>query len=224
MEKTRTGTMIRRRLWVDCQDGSSSLPTSMVWLFYLVAVLGGYMANKVDVRIVKSKDSLMTALVNLLLQKNLEDLTISEICQEADVNRNTFYSHYTSVRELFEEMKGKYMESLLASSKVFDEPNDSISKSLINILDKMKEESNMTKVILSQTNTTKFLNMLLHFALPQIYTMKSKSELLSSGESQAFVLGGVVNLIHHWVETDFQESPKNLGKRISTFIDEFFSL
>ena len=78
------------------------------------------MANKVDVRIVKSKESLMNALVNLLSKKKLEDLTISEICQEADVNRNTFYSHYTSIRELFEEMRGKYLESLLASTKVFD--------------------------------------------------------------------------------------------------------
>ena len=52
------------------------------------------MANKVDVRIVKSKESLMSALIGLMGKKKLEELTISEICQEADVNRNTFYSHY----------------------------------------------------------------------------------------------------------------------------------
>ena len=67
------------------------------------------MANKVDVRIVKSKESLMSAMIGLLGKKKLEDLTISEICQEADVNRNTFYSHYSSVRELFDEMNGKYL-------------------------------------------------------------------------------------------------------------------
>ena len=73
------------------------------------------MANKVDIRIVKSKESLMSALVSLLQKKKLEDLSISEVCQEANVNRNTFYSHYTNIRELFEEMKGQYLESLLSS-------------------------------------------------------------------------------------------------------------
>ena len=37
------------------------------------------MANKVDVRIVKSKESLMSAMIGLLGKKKLEDLTISEI-------------------------------------------------------------------------------------------------------------------------------------------------
>ena len=114
------------------------------------------MANKVDIRIVKSKDSLMSALVSLLQKKKLEDLSISEVCQEANVNRNTFYSHYTNIRELFEEMKGQYLESLLSSSKVFLESNDSVNRTLLNVLEKMKAKDKLTKVILSEASSTTF--------------------------------------------------------------------
>ena len=192
--------------------------------YNLVAIMGGIMANKLDVRIVKSKDSLMTALVNLLLDKNLEDLTISEICQEADVNRNTFYSHYTTVRELFDEMKGKYMESFISSLKALNEPCESISKSLILILDKMKSVDNLTKVVLSQTNSTLFLNTLLKLSLPQLNTMPLNSSILSIDELQTFVIGGVENLILNWVKNNFQESPRSLGNKIGSFIEEFYSL
>lgn len=178
------------------------------------------MANKVDVRIVKSKESLMSALISLMGKKKLEDLTISEICQEADVNRNTFYSHYSSVRELFEEMNGKYMEALFASAKVFDEHNDSTIKNLINVLDKMKEKGNLTKIIFSESNSIKHLNTLLQILFPMSIIDNPKSEYLSLEESHAFLIGGITNLILRWIENDFQESSKNFGKKVFNFIEE----
>lgn len=178
------------------------------------------MANKVDVRIVKSKESLMSAMIGLLGKKKLEDLTISEICQEADVNRNTFYSHYSSVRELFDEMNGKYLEALFASAKVFDEPNDSTIKNLVNFLDKMKEKGNLTKIIFSESNSIKHLNSLLQILFPVSVIESSKSENLSLEECHAFLIGGIMNLILRWIENDYQESPKNFGRKIFNFIEE----
>ncbi len=178
------------------------------------------MANKVDVRIVKSKESLMSALIGLMGKKKLEELTISEICQEADVNRNTFYSHYSSVRELFEEMNGKYMEALFASAKVFDEPNDSTIKNLVNVLDKMKEKGNLTKIIFSESNSIKHLNTLLQILFPTSIIDNLKIENLSLDECHAFLIGGITSLILRWIENDFQESPKNFGRKIFNFIEE----
>ena len=178
------------------------------------------MANKVDVRIVKSKESLMSALIGLMGKKKLEELTISEICQEADVNRNTFYSHYSSVRELFEEMNGKYMEALFASAKVFDEPNDSTIKNLVNVLDKMKEKGDLTKIIFSESNSIKHLNTLLQILFPTSIIDNLKIENLSLEECHAFLIGGITSLILRWIENDFQESPKNFGRKIFNFIEE----
>ena len=178
------------------------------------------MANKVDVRIVKSKESLMSALIVLMGKKKLEELTISEICQEADVNRNTFYSHYSSVRELFEEMNGKYMEALFASAKVFDEPNDSTIKNLVNVLDKMKEKGNLTKIIFSESNSIKHLNTLLQILFTTSIIDNLKIENLSLDECHAFLIGGITSLILRWIENDFQESPKNFGRKIFNFIEE----
>ena len=178
------------------------------------------MANKVDVRIVKSKESLMSAMIGLLGKKKLEDLTISEICQEADVNRNTFYSHYSSVRELFDEMNGKYLEALFASAKVFDEPNDSTIKNLVNVLDKMKEKGNLTKIIFSESNSIKHLNTLLQILFPTSIINNLKIENLSLEECHAFLIGGITSLILRWIENDFQESPKNFGRKIFNFIEE----
>lgn len=43
------------------------------------------------------------ALICLLEKKDLEYITIKEICNKAGVNRSTFYLHYESINDLLEE-------------------------------------------------------------------------------------------------------------------------
>ena len=43
------------------------------------------------------------ALISLLENKDLEYITIKEICEKAGVNRSTFYLHYETVAELVNE-------------------------------------------------------------------------------------------------------------------------
>ncbi len=50
---------------------------------------------KEDVRIIKTKRKLVTAFQRLLDSKKFEDITVNEICDQADIRRATFYKHFT---------------------------------------------------------------------------------------------------------------------------------
>ena len=54
------------------------------------------------------------ALIYLLEKKDIEYITIKEICNKAGVNRSTFYLHYESINDLIEEtmeyMNKKFVE------------------------------------------------------------------------------------------------------------------
>lgn len=43
------------------------------------------------------------ALIELLEKKDLEYITVKEICQQAGVNRSTFYLHYETISDLLRE-------------------------------------------------------------------------------------------------------------------------
>jgi AcrR family transcriptional regulator len=65
-----------------------------------------------DRRIRRTKDRLKQALIQLLLKKELKDITVRELAELADINRGTFYLHYQDVPELFrqveEELVGEF--------------------------------------------------------------------------------------------------------------------
>src|SRR6266851_784277 len=54
----------------------------------------------IDRRIVRTRATLQHALNSLILKKRYESITITDICDAANVGRSTFYAHYTSKDDL----------------------------------------------------------------------------------------------------------------------------
>lgn len=63
------------------------------------------------------------ALIYLLEKKDIEYITVKEICNKAGVNRSTFYLHYESINDLVEEtmnyINEKFIDYFNENSKEF---------------------------------------------------------------------------------------------------------
>ena len=55
------------------------------------------------------------ALIKLLAEKDIEFISVKEICEKAGVNRSTFYLHYETIGELLEEAIGFVTSRFLAT-------------------------------------------------------------------------------------------------------------
>ena len=67
-------------------------------------------AIRVDKRIIKTKNNLKSALVELLKTHKIEDISIVELTNLANVNRKTFYLHYNEVSSVFKEIENTTYE------------------------------------------------------------------------------------------------------------------
>jgi AcrR family transcriptional regulator len=71
-------------------------------------------AEKLDRRRKRTRQLLRKALIDLIVEKGFETLTIQEIVDRADVSRATFYLHFKDKEELlFESMKEVYDDLVL---------------------------------------------------------------------------------------------------------------
>lgn len=55
--------------------------------------------RKMDLRVKRTYEQLTASLIELLAVKSFEDLSVSEICEHADVHRATFYKHFNDKYE-----------------------------------------------------------------------------------------------------------------------------
>lgn len=58
------------------------------------------MEKKLDLRVQKTRSALTNALYDLMCQKSLDEITVTELCERAVIRKATFYKHFGDKTEL----------------------------------------------------------------------------------------------------------------------------
>lgn len=69
---------------------------------------------------VRSRKLIRTAFLEMLEQKELEKITVTDIVKSADINRSTFYAHYPDVQGLVDEIIGEAVDLTFSLMDVVD--------------------------------------------------------------------------------------------------------
>lgn len=63
-----------------------------------------------DKRVMKTRRAIHSAMTRLLAEKPIEEITVTELSEKAEINRKTFYSYYSNVYMVAEEMEDEIVE------------------------------------------------------------------------------------------------------------------
>lgn len=88
-----------------------------------------------DLRIQKTRRAIKTAFLSLLSGKNLEQITVKELCQTAEISKGTFYLHYRDLFDLSDQLQRDAIRKILS---LIDEPMDALDN-LDRFMRKLKE-------------------------------------------------------------------------------------
>ena len=69
--------------------------------------------KKMDRRIRKTKAQLRHGLAKLLKEKTIKEIKVKELVEEVDINRSTFYLHYTDIYDLMEQTENDLKNEIL---------------------------------------------------------------------------------------------------------------
>lgn len=62
-----------------------------------------------DKRMVKTKKAIQNALVELAQEKELNQITVTDIAKRAEINRKTFYAHYSCAEDVLTEIEDEFV-------------------------------------------------------------------------------------------------------------------
>ena len=93
-----------------------------------------------DPRILRSRRMLMDSLAKLLMKKELEDISVQEIADEATLNRATFYLHYPDKNALLQAMtESRFRDLLERRSITFTDCNGALRAIALGVCDYLAE-------------------------------------------------------------------------------------
>lgn len=94
---------------------------------------------KEDARVRYTKKALRDALFTCLKTKQLQDITVKEISETANLNRATFYKHYRDCFDLLEQIENEMLSDFKALLDSHPNAGNSILSNLIQIHEKYSD-------------------------------------------------------------------------------------
>ena len=70
-----------------------------------------------DKRYQKSHQLIIQSLLDLLSKKSMNEISITEIANNANINRKTFYSHFENINDVLEQIQEDFLEESFKISK-----------------------------------------------------------------------------------------------------------
>lgn len=175
------------------------------------------MAEKTDRRIRKTKAQLRKGLAELMEKKSIKEITVKELVEQVDINRSTFYLHYSDIFDMVEKIENEMIqeiEQLVEDHPVspFNESSFSFIEDIFAILEENKE---ICAAFLGPNGDIAFLHRIEEIV--SRHSLKALQEVFPEKiqdlkYSYAFCLSGCVGLIKTWLNGHSGESPQYMAK------------
>lgn len=183
--------------------------------------------NKNDLRVKKTKNALYNTLMELMKTKSFEEIKVSDICNEALINRSTFYAHYNDKYELLKDAIDNLKNSLI------EELNQNIKTSntkeyyleMISILLNHIEEKRSIYQQIMLNNRNSIMVDILYDVLDHDITSKikkTKSEKIPGEIIAKFYIGAVFNVGIIFLKNEKKYSKQEILEYLNKLIPDDF--
>ncbi len=177
-----------------------------------------------DRRIRKTRQVLRQSFASLLAEKPLEDITVKELTERADINRGTFYCHYKDIYDLKDQIERELFDEFVAVIDGYG-------------VDNLRRElrSVMTDVFRFLQHNKEFGTIISAYKTDSLFFAWVRSEIFRRGLSEwqriygfqdsiqwdyylDFVVAGCVTMLQSWIQKGMRESPEEMGALSERFI------
>ncbi len=179
--------------------------------------------QKEDRRTRITKQAIRESLVELLQEYPLSKISVKMICETADINRSTFYVHYTDQYDLLQRLQEEVMNGLSVQilSANLTAQSESIVPVLMQILEYAKKNATLFKVALGENNDSTFWNTLRFIARQKVLQEISEDKRLDETTAsylETFAVAGYISIIRRWLDSGCEDDPGQLCELMSKLL------
>ncbi len=178
------------------------------------------MGRKEDIRIKKTKDKLKQGVLDLMKNKDVKDISVTELCSYSGVNRNTFYSHYKEPSDILAEIETELITSIyetLVNANLHNMSMYSFVNSLFTLIYEQKE---LCSIIFSEHGNKSFIRSVIEMVRTPV-----TSDWINRGVTEveadilfSYCVSGAMGVLENWVATDYRLSVDKLSEILTAII------
>lgn len=184
------------------------------------------MVQKEDRRIRRTKKAMTEALAKLLLEKSLNNISVREIADMADINRGTFYLHYRDVYDMADKLQNEIFEKFneIVDNYESEENRADLFPLIEQLFNLLAENSDLAKVLLGKNGDAAFVDKLKSVIKEKCFVNAQKILNIKNGNEfiyfYHYIVSGCIGICDNWLNSGMKETPREMAGFTEKFILE----
>ncbi len=183
--------------------------------------------DRSDLRVINTRKRLRQTFARLMSEKPIQNITVAELCARAEINRSTFYAHYSDIydlqQKLEQEIYGEFQATLaqvdLAAGSqdlAGGSSQSNVPLFMITMFGFLKRNADMCAVFLGPHSDRKFVMNLLDIAKETTIEQYGRAYKKASAHQlelfYTFIAYGCIGLLEYWMKSGFSESVEEMAR------------
>jgi len=169
------------------------------------------MMNKNNhIQVHMSQEAMAAALLSLLKKENYSEITITQICQEANIARQTFYRHFSYKSDVL----NYYFSSRFLDFTEKYPDTENFAENLSNLFSEFPISQDVL-ILLKKQNIFYMLEESMVEILEYSYRKYKFKTLLGMHEYnsylKSFIISTIISVLSCWIDDSFKQSTKELA-------------
>lgn len=183
--------------------------------------------SKENQRVAITKRMIKEGLLRLLEKRHISEISISELCQEAQINRTTFYRHYQTPGDVLLEIALDQVGTFSQHSALADHM-DNLKEFVTQLCEFLYQRKDIVKIFIRNYTEPDFIGIsqLLSQQFLGSRTVLYRGKAVDDDTLQlfnAFFSTGMYALISLWLTKDITKSPEEIADLICCSFNKEFT-
>lgn len=176
---------------------------------------------------IRSRKLINQALADLLQEKPLDKITVTDVVRRAEINRGTFYAHYTDIPDVINHLIQQTFSHLREAISDSSQPIEKLPGVMLSRLqDILETDLDLYRKIMNSSASSLMQEQLVDIVLEYLFQNEDK---FSFGDHAQYVLhirfcaGGLGNLYRDWFAGKLPLTLDELTKQAESLLNRVMS-
>ncbi|NIK13422.1 TetR/AcrR family transcriptional regulator [Alkalibacillus almallahensis] len=176
------------------------------------------MSEKLDRRKQYTRKMLKESMIEMLKETSINHVTVKTLCEKADINRSTFYTHYRDPYDLLMTIEDEIISDLndYLNSYRFDQDEESklMTKKL---LDYIEDTPETFRILLNENGDPAFEKRIMNVAHQFVMSNTYELDETVSDYYSTYIISGAIHVIKAWIASGRPEGTDDMANLIHAF-------
>ena len=160
-----------------------------------------------------TKRLMKDALLELLEQNELAKISVTAVCDAADVHRSTFYKYYTSTSNLLEEIEQDFLSRIpFPPKKINQQTQEQLLIETTAFFDFVKQNEKAFRILFSDSVGNSFTARIEDYLCSGFIPILTIEDKQNAVYIQRYIAHGTVGLLKEWVKAGFPVSSHKIAE------------